>query len=203
MPSWTARLNIGSPQSSRPSPKPKTHDLRNPTQVESPTEWTSQDSPLHSVPALIPPTRPAVSPWGSEQNAQHSRSRSTPFPTIVGSHDAAGKAGSAHDLFHGHNALPEGSRTHGFAQDAEKDFAKGSCATCDTKVRWPRNLDTFRCTICLMVNDLKPTSAGSGCNGNKTSSFGEGSCSRGECKLPMVVLMLTYFQSLSCLQSGH
>jgi E3 ubiquitin-protein ligase HECTD2 len=28
--------------------------------------------------------------------------------------------------------------------------------TCDSTVRWPKELKVFRCTVCLMINDLKP-----------------------------------------------
>ena len=38
----------------------------------------------------------------------------------------------------------------------DKDLVTGRCATCDSLVRWPRRLSTFRCTVCLMVNDLEP-----------------------------------------------
>lgn len=38
----------------------------------------------------------------------------------------------------------------------DSDFIKGRCATCSSLVRWPRLSDCFRCTVCLMVNDLKP-----------------------------------------------
>lgn len=31
--------------------------------------------------------------------------------------------------------------------------------TCDSTVRWPRDLKVFRCTICLTVNDLEPNHA--------------------------------------------
>lgn len=39
--------------------------------------------------------------------------------------------------------------------DGNEDFATGKCLTCSTMVRWPKNLSTFRCTECLMVNDLE------------------------------------------------
>ena len=187
MPSWTARLNLGSPQSSRPSPKPRSQGPRSPTHDEPPTGWTLQDPPLHGVPVLASPVRPDISRRGSQQATQHGRSRSTPFSTIYGSGDAAARVNGAHESFSGHNALPDGLRSNGHTQDTEKDFAKGSCATCDTHVRWPRNLDTFRCTICVMINDLKPTLGGSGefrADGNtlKTSSSSQASCSRGELK---------------------
>lgn len=36
------------------------------------------------------------------------------------------------------------------------ELITGRCMTCSTTVRWPNNLKTFRCTECLMVNDLEP-----------------------------------------------
>ena len=43
----------------------------------------------------------------------------------------------------------------GNTQHNEKDMVTGKCATCDSTVRWPRHLDVYRCTVCLMINDLK------------------------------------------------
>lgn len=34
------------------------------------------------------------------------------------------------------------------------DLAEGKCQTCNSNVRWPRHLKTYRCTTCLMVTDL-------------------------------------------------
>lgn len=31
----------------------------------------------------------------------------------------------------------------------------GRCATCGSKVSYPEGVSEFRCTVCLMVNDLK------------------------------------------------
>lgn len=36
------------------------------------------------------------------------------------------------------------------------DLAETKCQTCNSTVRWPRNLKTFRCSACLMVTDLDP-----------------------------------------------
>jgi E3 ubiquitin-protein ligase HECTD2 len=38
----------------------------------------------------------------------------------------------------------------------EKDLVTGKCMTCDSMVRWPKNLHVFRCTVCMTINDLKP-----------------------------------------------
>jgi E3 ubiquitin-protein ligase HECTD2 len=37
-----------------------------------------------------------------------------------------------------------------------RDFATGRCMTCGSLVRWPRELQMFRCTICMTINDLQP-----------------------------------------------
>jgi E3 ubiquitin-protein ligase HECTD2 len=37
-----------------------------------------------------------------------------------------------------------------------KDLLTGKCMTCDSMVRWPKNLNVFRCTVCMTINDLKP-----------------------------------------------
>lgn len=51
------------------------------------------------------------------------------------------------------SVYPETSKL--LAQD--KQLILGRCATCDSMVKWPRHLRVFRCTICLMVNDLQST----------------------------------------------
>lgn len=37
----------------------------------------------------------------------------------------------------------------------DEDLRTGNCLTCDAMVRWPKKLDVYRCTNCLMINDLK------------------------------------------------
>ncbi|KAL8882918.1 MAG: hypothetical protein Q9198_000149 [Flavoplaca austrocitrina] len=36
------------------------------------------------------------------------------------------------------------------------ELTSGKCATCSSLIKWPKRLTIFRCTICLMVNDLRP-----------------------------------------------
>ncbi|KAL8694400.1 MAG: hypothetical protein Q9218_000966 [Villophora microphyllina] len=38
---------------------------------------------------------------------------------------------------------------------APKEMETGHCATCGSTVKWPKHLSVFRCTICLMVNDIR------------------------------------------------
>lgn len=52
----------------------------------------------------------------------------------------------------GHASAGGGSdqtRTHG------GDMVTGKCLTCNSACRWPRNVQMYRCTICLTVNDLE------------------------------------------------
>ncbi|KAF2099243.1 hypothetical protein NA57DRAFT_21925, partial [Rhizodiscina lignyota] len=44
----------------------------------------------------------------------------------------------------------------GKAQDPQ--FETGNCMSCGSKVRWPKSLSHYRCTVCQCVNDLKPRS---------------------------------------------
>lgn len=41
-------------------------------------------------------------------------------------------------------------------KDDGEELTTGRCMTCDSCVRWPRDLVVFRCTVCLTINDLKP-----------------------------------------------
>ena len=45
-------------------------------------------------------------------------------------------------------------RKGGHRAGSANDLAEGKCQTCDATVRWPRHLNTFRCTDCLMVTDV-------------------------------------------------
>lgn len=44
-------------------------------------------------------------------------------------------------------------------QHGEKDLVIGKCRTCDCAMKWPRQVDSYRCQICLMINDLKPSTS--------------------------------------------
>lgn len=37
-----------------------------------------------------------------------------------------------------------------------KDLTTGICMTCGSTMRWPKALDTFKCSICVTINDLVP-----------------------------------------------
>ena len=138
------------------------------------------------MPVLPSSSRPAMTRRGSHQTPQHGRSISTPFSALHGSSDMSARVNGVNESFSGHNALPDESRVNITIRDSEKDLAKGSCATCDTQVRWPKDLDTFRCTICLMINDRNPSTGGStegrdeASNINNSSSILQTSFSKGQ-----------------------
>ena len=161
MPSWPARLHLGSPA---PSPGSKSRAPRGPScREEHIEENTDHDQPLHGVPVLTSTKN------SSPPRPSHGRSNSHPFPAIFGSGRKAEKMTEPVDIDEASETLAESTFTSTrlaskdqvtanltFTQNEEKEFLTGKCATCDSLVRWPRLLDVFRCTVCLMVNDLKP-----------------------------------------------
>lgn len=40
----------------------------------------------------------------------------------------------------------------------DRDLTTGKCMTCDSMVRWPKELAVFRCSVCVTINDLTPIS---------------------------------------------
>lgn len=106
---------------------------------------------------------------------RHSRSMSTPFPSFF----SVGKKKGRDDV--GETSPNRGSdasdgelpgsigrrgpkggspQRGGHCRDFSRDFASGNCMTCGSHMRWPRELNTFRCTLCLTINDLVPRSVG-------------------------------------------
>lgn len=133
-----------------------------------------------------------------QRPSRHGRSLSHPFPSVFGSWKKAERK-AAVMAEGGSNAIgidldssdEEVSKTtHGpgtnilrtpsrrrTAQRSDTDLATGRCATCDSMVRWPRHLDVYRCSTCLMINDLKFATIASGSVQTGTSSFSIGSLS--------------------------
>lgn len=161
MPYWPARLHLGS---SAPGPSPRSRAPKSPSYREDQVEdHTYHDQLLHGVPII------ALNDTSSPFRPSHGRSYSHPFPSIFGSGKKAEKiseTGCINDTLE----MPTESQylSTGLApkdhmaangnplQNGEKDLVTGKCSTCDSLVRWPRHLDVFRCTVCLMVNGLKP-----------------------------------------------
>ena len=174
MPPWPTRQGPGSPAADNPSSRPTSRALRNaPYQSQQIDNY--QDPPLLGVPILaansIAPSRPA-------QRPRHERSHSHPFPSIFGNGRRTGGEVEADllddilDDFYDSTRLSPGlaSKDHMASANvvpqpnAEQDLVTGRCSTCDSAIRWPRQVQTFRCTVCLMINDLKPVAGLPGTN---------------------------------------
>ena len=171
MPSWPPRLHLGSPA---PGPGLRLRAPKSPPYCEDQTEdHTDHDQPLHGVPVI------ALTGTSSPSRPSHGRSYSHPFPSIFGGGKKVEKIseidyndGTLETLTESAFATGLASKDHMATnrtslQTGEDYFVTGKCVTCDSLVRWPRHLDVFRCTVCLMVNDLKPA-AGSSMEGRAT-----------------------------------
>jgi E3 ubiquitin-protein ligase HECTD2 len=98
--------------------------------------------------------------------SKHGRSMSHPFPSLFQSKQKRQgiNALSTSDLSDGNIHVPSSQGASRIASSklsrpSEKVLVTGKCMTCDSTVRWPKELFVFRCTVCLTINDLKPVSA--------------------------------------------
>lgn len=166
MPSWPSRLLLGTsaPSSTHPAPcspghesPPRRHGQHKTTsRLEAPMSAPTNDSSSSS------PNRPVI----------HGRSLSHPFTTRLNDDRGTNRRVKGRDEFDGIKNIGDNtsgfssgfSRDHMFAgqngslQHGETELVTGKCATCGSLVRWPKNVDVFRCSVCLMVNDLSPAS---------------------------------------------
>jgi E3 ubiquitin-protein ligase HECTD2 len=55
-----------------------------------------------------------------------------------------------------HSPYPKSKGAGSDGGNLSKEMVTGKCMTCDSLVRWPRELSVFRCTVCLTINDLHP-----------------------------------------------
>jgi E3 ubiquitin-protein ligase HECTD2 len=100
--------------------------------------------------------------------SKHSRSMSHPFPSLFsskrkknveadnefGQDDHIDNRDDSHKPYSSTSQAATSSRI----PPATPDFATGNCMTCANLVRWPKELQVFRCTKCLTINDLRPFS---------------------------------------------
>ena len=171
-PSWSSQPALGSPAPNSPTSRPISRGSRQPP-LQAQQISTFQDPLLHGVPVL--PSRDTFAPSRPVPRPRHERSHSHPFPSMFSSarklvrevkeNNRDEKKG---DEWYS-SMLPLGlaTRAHMASTDdvqsvnAKKDLMTGNCSTCGSTVRWPRPLEVFRCTICLMINDLKPIAGAS------------------------------------------
>lgn len=124
----------------------------------------------YRTPAISPPTVSSLQ--GSNQvvpitwGPQSAPSGSTPHAHAVGAkpcgvqskkpscvEEVESTSVSASSDAYMTDRLQLGGRS-GKARSDDRDLESGQCATCGSKVRWPKGLHEFRCATCLMINDL-------------------------------------------------
>ena len=119
----------------------------------------------------LPSTRRSSSTMSpAPRPTQHGRLISHPFPSLLNGRETLGRtfecstpeldmdASIDSNLRSSHrpiNSIPPAFGHRGGAQPIEQESIVGRCATCNSSVRWPKNLDVYRCSICLMINDLE------------------------------------------------
>lgn len=127
----------------------------------------------YGIPTLSPPphaSRGASTTSKPTRTPSHGRSISHPFPSLFSNKKkhhgepapVAGVESADEDSISPsatrtltQNPTPTSTPKHK-QKVPDKDLKTGKCMTCDSMVRWPKELKVFRCTVCSMINDLKP-----------------------------------------------
>lgn len=152
---------------------------RSPHGMRAPVRITESDilEGAYNVPTLQPsPSRKAPTETRAARSGSgHTRSMSHPFPALfTGKKQPAGYA-SAGSVFAEGDGFSSPASTSGTGS-GDKNLMTGKCMTCDSLVRWPKELHVYRCTVCLMINDLRPldpeTRRGDGHRGARPTTAG-------------------------------
>ena len=165
MPPWPSRLNLASSAASNTTPSGKGKGAKSPPSSRQQFDSHLQDPPLLGVPILT--STDSIAPSPPKQKPRHGRSHSNPFTSIFGNgkktervvdaeredDPADRRAISSHGLLNkdhmvGLNGTPR-----------DKELMVGKCGTCDAAMKWPKQVDSYRCQICLMINDLKSSNS--------------------------------------------
>ncbi len=210
MPSWPARLHLGSSPSSNSPSRPRSSGVKT-LHRDQAFGNLYRDSPLHGVPILA--SSDLIAPSHPHQRPRHGRSHSHPLSSIFSSGRKPDRP-SDDDLLDDTLDTSDGglpvlsarpasrdlmATTNGApSQAGENDLVTGKCGTCDSLVRWPRHLDVFRCTVCLMVNDLKPSAGPSAVARTAEATNGPATPARtGPSKKGMTDYLITCYFSLT------
>lgn len=107
---------------------------------------------------ILPPS--AQSTQGRAESSRaahpsgHGRSMSHPFPSLFSGKKKHTDDQSLSESTDEEHAAPAEARHK--APNSTDNLRTGRCMTCDSMVRWPKELNVFRCTVCLTINDLEP-----------------------------------------------
>ena len=164
MPPWSSRLLS-------PSSRNETGTDAAPGSSRSPARPRVTEADIidnaFDIPTLFPPTSASrgatntLKPMRTPSHG-HGRSKSHPFPSLFsGKKNHDGQSAGGVETMDDETASPSlarnaHSKAAGKQKVPEKDLKTGKCMTCDSMVRWPKELKVFRCTVCLTINDLKP-----------------------------------------------
>ena len=126
------------------------------------------EASLHGVPTLHQSSFAGSFPSNnsSSKQSRHGRSISHPFPSLFGITKKGDKRLDSNTRHAALNTMnddgeldftidevrPLGQKG---ASQEEGELTTGTCATCGSTVRWPRHVNVYRCTACLMINDLE------------------------------------------------
>jgi hypothetical protein len=148
-------------QTSTDSLLPSRLDQRPPVTEAERLQEAYQIPSLHLAPNSKPSPRKA--PGHIQPSPKHGRSMSHPFPSLFQSKEKGqGTTSSApleftdDDTQSSDFQSPSTTNLKNPTRVADKDLMTGKCMTCNSTVRWPKELFVFRCTVCMTINDLKP-----------------------------------------------
>lgn len=153
--------------------RPHSHNSGN-TASYAPSGHFDADRPLPPLPSTavdldIPTLYPRRKPEPENTSTKHGRSFSHPFPFFGGGSKKSEKRNVLKNQINvdstddddsligdGRSTPSSNVPSRNASVNVGNGPMTGKCMTCDSTVRWPRDLKVFRCTICLTVNDLEP-----------------------------------------------
>jgi E3 ubiquitin-protein ligase HECTD2 len=166
MPPWSSRL-LSPSSRNEPIPNPYDTNLSSHTPARSRVTEANILGNADSIPSLPPPphvSHGAASTSRPTRTNGHGRSVSHPFPSLFAAKKKSPRngdvaTGAGFESTDDETTSPSRSNVHNSGaklKGHDTDLMTGKCMTCDSMVRWPKELKVFRCTVCLTINDLKP-----------------------------------------------
>lgn len=164
MPQWSSRLLSSSSRNKLGDPEEVCESSNSVGRVrtrfsESPLKESVRgfSSPSHANNGCLNDTK-------ISENPIHNRSMSHPFPSLFSGkkkrleiEPSSTEIGLKNDNAHSPVSNRECLKINSLKKKSSNiDLLTGKCMTCDSTVRWPKELSVFRCTVCLTINDLKP-----------------------------------------------
>ena len=169
-----SHLHSGPSATSTATSEPKSKISKTTVQSSQPLESQRQPDqlkPLHGVP-ILSPSDPVSS---SRPKPRHGRSHSNSLISIFNGGKRSDKKtsravdGDALDVFDDSDVVSTGLPFKESAAGVKgnhphkgmkvlkdlQEFMTGKCLTCGCIMTWPKEVHTFRCGTCLMINDLE------------------------------------------------